>query len=444
MSLRYRSLNRALLTGSAWAFSGKVLAILAALVTNGILARVVSPEAFGAYLLAVSIVTTLSVVTTLGTNSALVPLVARSDHEPRSDYARGVLFKCLLIGFSAALLLGLLITSPLGTWISLEVFQSHLLAASVVGMACWLLALTWQSICAEAHRSLKDVRLASMTSGPFFAVSLMAAVAVAASADFTLSPKRLMWLCAGCSAFAFTLGVVLLPKGEKDYPKSETPDATTILALSTPMMVTNFAAILLNQVDVWIVGIFASGDELALYGSALAIASLISFPLLILNSAAAPYLADRRDQQNHETVEDTVRAATTYASALSLLGVSMVIIGAPTIMALIYGEFYREASMILTVLAVGRFVNVATGPCGLLLMVSGYHSLLMWINLVISAAAVALMVIVAKPFGVIGIAGTAAAMMILQNFTLLILARTKTGMWTHLRLPLAPRQRHGS
>ena len=49
-------LKRRLLTGGAWASGGKFVATLTAFATNALLARLLSPQDFGAYFLAFSVV----------------------------------------------------------------------------------------------------------------------------------------------------------------------------------------------------------------------------------------------------------------------------------------------------------------------------------------------------------------------------------------------------
>ena len=428
MSQPLHSLNRALLSGSAWALLGKLTAVLAGLATNAILARIMSPDAFGVYLLIASLATTVVVVTTLGTNSALVRILGREAADTSEIDVLAVSRKCLLIGACGSLAAGALLVSPLGTSLAASVFDSDLLAAAMVAMTIWILALTGQTIMADAHRGLRDIRLASLTAGPFYAVALLLLVGGAAMLGRTPTPQTVVWLCALSSLFAFGLGAAYLASNTSSGRVS--PSYGSILQVSMPMMVINLAAVLLNQVDIWIVGAFMADQQLALYGSALTMASLISFPLLILNSAAAPYLTNA----DHSAVESTVRSATTYAAALSLAGLIVVLFAAPTVLAIVFGDFYREAGTVLMVLAAGRFVNVATGPCGLLLMMAGFHRLLMWVNIAIVTIAVLLMALVAKRFGMVGVAAVAALAMLGQNAVLLIVAHRKTGVWTHAHL----------
>jgi hypothetical protein len=45
---------------------------------------------------------------------------------------------------------------------------------------------------------------------------------------------------------------------------------------------------------------------------------------------------------------------------------------------------------------------------------------------------------VVRDYGPVGVASTSAAIMILQNVLLVLVAKRKTGMWTHVRFSLSP------
>src|SRR5687767_1482072 len=72
------SLKKRLLSGSTWAFGGKIGATAIGVVTNGLLARMLSPQEFGAYLLAFSIVSVGAVIGSLGLPKTVLRFVAEN------------------------------------------------------------------------------------------------------------------------------------------------------------------------------------------------------------------------------------------------------------------------------------------------------------------------------------------------------------------------------
>jgi O-antigen/teichoic acid export membrane protein len=71
-------LRSRLLSGGVWVVAGKILGGPVVVVTNMLLARVLSPAELGAYFLAFSLVTVCATVAPLGANRAVVRFVAEA------------------------------------------------------------------------------------------------------------------------------------------------------------------------------------------------------------------------------------------------------------------------------------------------------------------------------------------------------------------------------
>src|SRR5918994_2191000 len=72
------SLRRRLLSGGTWSFVGKVGGSIIGVVTNGLLARMLTPQEFGAYFLALGLIPFGAVVGSLGLPKTVVRFVAES------------------------------------------------------------------------------------------------------------------------------------------------------------------------------------------------------------------------------------------------------------------------------------------------------------------------------------------------------------------------------
>src|ERR687893_624617 len=97
------SLRRRLLSGSTWAFGGKVGAMAMGVITNGLLARMLSPQEFGAYLLAFSIVAVGAVIGSLGLPKSVVRFVAENMILEQPGRARRVIYTAIGLGIAGAL-----------------------------------------------------------------------------------------------------------------------------------------------------------------------------------------------------------------------------------------------------------------------------------------------------------------------------------------------------
>src|SRR5215208_4702457 len=97
------SLRRRLLSGGTWSFVGKVGGSIIGVVTNGLLARLLTPQEFGAYFLALSIIMFGAVVGSLGLPKTGVRFVAESMAFNQLGRTRRVIYTTLGLSVLGAL-----------------------------------------------------------------------------------------------------------------------------------------------------------------------------------------------------------------------------------------------------------------------------------------------------------------------------------------------------
>ena len=117
---------------------------------------------------------------------------------------------------------------------------------------------------------------------------------------------------------------------------------------------------------------------------------------------------------------------------MALLSI-FVLAGGP-LLGLLYGDFYRDSGLLLALLAIGQSTNVWTGPCGAVLQMTGHQRALLTINLTYGGLAFILSVIFVDDLGLTAVAAFTGGALVLQNLTLVVYARAKTGLLTLIDL----------
>ena len=105
----------------------------------------------------------------------------------------------------------------------------------------------------------------------------------------------------------------------------------------------------------------------------------------------------------------------------------------------LFGEHFDAGKHALVVLTIGQTVNVACGSVGLLLAMTGHERTMRNILLTTSILTVALGIILAREFGITGVAYSTAIGMCIWNIWMLFEVRAKLGFWTLPVLRLAHR-----
>lgn len=425
-------------------------AVVAGLLCNVLLARLLSPQDFGTYLLIVSMVSVGAVTGCLGLNNAAVRFVAESMGLGETGRARRVVGTVMVLGTLGALGVGLAYYLVAGELVG-RYFGAPALATVAGLIAGWIAVSVLQDLMAETFRGFHDIRLTALfgslavgnSSGllmrALFMASLLALWFGRGHADLTtvvlivLGAGSVSALLSGLVLYAKTAALAA-PPGEK-RPIVRTGQ---VLRVSTPLMVSSLTAFVLVQSDLWIIAAFRSPEEVALYGAASRFMVLVTMPLMIVNAVLPPVIAELHARGERARLEATVRPIATLTSVPALLTLAVFAVAGGPILGLLYGGFYAGGGLVLAVLSLGKLAAVLAGSCGLTLQMTGHQTHMMWISILSGAFFVAGAVWAVQAFGTLGVAGMAAVSIALQNLVVVLVVRAKLGIWTHASPSLAP------
>jgi len=177
-------------------------------------------------------------------------------------------------------------------------------------------------------------------------------------------------------------------------------------------------------------------DEVAVYGAAMRLMSLVSMPLLIVNGVVPPIIAQMYAQRKTAELERILRTTATFAGVPSLIVLVIFVFWGGDVLSMIYGPSFLQASGILLFLSVGQMVNVWAGSCGLTLMMTGHQIEILVITLLTGFVTTIMALITVQPWGGLGVAGSAMAGMILQNSAMLGMTYRRVGIRTDMSFVL--------
>ncbi|MBX6765423.1 MAG: polysaccharide biosynthesis C-terminal domain-containing protein, partial [Rubrobacteraceae bacterium] len=248
-----------------------------------------------------------------------------------------------------------------------------------------------------------------------------------------------MLLAAGSGAASALLAGLLLRGRMAGFPPGDskaTIEGSEMMRVSWPLMATNVALFALTQSSYWIAGVFLNNQDVALYGAAYRLMTYVEAPLAIAGAVTPPMIAEMYAQGRLRELESTLRSVATVTFIPSLFALLLFVFFGGPIMGLAFGHFYEKAALALAILSLGQIVNVWTGSCQQVLMMAGQQDVMMVITLVTGGLMVVAAIFGAQRFGVPGISIAVAAGFALQNVLMMLAAKRKTGVWTHIVLPM--------
>jgi O-antigen/teichoic acid export membrane protein len=96
------------------------------------------------------------------------------------------------------------------------------------------------------------------------------------------------------------------------------------------------------------------------------------------------------------------------------------------------------AVLVLLILSAAKLTAVWSGSCGLVLQFTGYQSSMLRVSLLTSPLFFVVAILATQRYGSVGVACAAALTTVLQNVIMVLVAKRKTGMWTHVMFSLSP------
>ena len=449
------TLRRRLLSGSTWALGGKIGAATIGIVTTGVLTRLLTKQEVAVYLLAFSIISLGAVIGSLGLPKTVLRFVAESITLGQPGRARRAIYTALGLGVLGALCISLAYFFIVGDLVSRYLFHSSALVAVIGLTAGWMAISTMQEIMAETFRGFHDIRMATLfgglatggkSAGLIMRVMLLACLVLLLATVGHTDLRTVMLASVGAGAASSLLAALFLhnkitslgTQGMENRISvgDELRDAFPILIIS----LTSF--ILLSAADLWILNYFGSKDEVAVYGVAARLVTFIAMPLLLTNLVLPPIIAEMYAQDRTAELEGTLRSFSTLSGVPSLLVLILFMLLGGPILGLVYGAklfppgslAIHQGAIVLVLLSAGKLAAVWAGSCGAVLQFTGHQRSMLRVNLLTSPLFIIGALLVVRDYGPIGIASMTAAVTVLQNAALVLVAKRKTGMWTHVSL----------
>ena len=413
-----RELRRAVVSGGVWAVGGRVLSALAALAVTALVTRRATAADAAAYFLAVSIIVVAGGLAQRGVNFTVIRMAAQALANGHPGRARGAIAAALRFTFLGALLFALVASAA----------APFALPARLLAALCIVL-FTLQLVSSEALRGLHAISAATLAGTVLAPVVALAGVAVA---EATLT--QILVAVAVSHAVAAAAGLLMLHARTRRLGPSERMPLSALTSAAMPAWISGIGMLLFVHVDLWIAAGFLPATDVAAYGAASRLSTILMVPLILVNSVIAPIIVDLYTRGELQQLQLVLRGTAALAAIPALSVVLVFALFGRTILETAFGPGYGAAAVLVLLLGAGQTANVLTGSCGITLLMTGNERLLMRIVAIALPVTALAGVIAARTWGVTGIAAAFALGLAVLNVVLLISVRRTTGLRTHAGL----------
>ncbi len=401
--------------GTAGLFASRICFTGLMFLVSVILARLLSSGGYGAYTYALAWVVLLGVPGILGTDQLLVRELAVYRTRGAWDLIRGsirqanaaVLVASLALAAGAALVAKVVLSSRGG--------QSQ----AVFWVALILLPLITLTRVRQA--ALRGLNILVLGQLPETIVQPSMFLILLAAAYWRLGKHLTATWAIGtnvvATAVAFVVGALLLRTYLPEAAKGAKPTYPDWgwLRSALPLMFLSSVAVIYGQADVLILGAIKGAKAVGVYGAADRGAGLLAFLFTAAISAMAPTIASLYASGDQQALQRMVTKLVRVTLALTL-PVAVAFIGfGYWVLLWVYGADYVAGQRALAILSVGQLVNVAMGPVGMLLIMTGHEKDATWSIGISAVVNVGLNFALVPKWGLEGAAISAASSMVLWN-----------------------------
>lgn len=421
--LTFRLLKR----GASSAFLVQVGGAGLGLVSHLVLARLLGASEYGVYTLSLTWVSVLAVLAIFGQNSSVVRFIPRYVHLQQWAELRGLRMRVRVWVFVASVLVALLLA------LVVLLFRSriHASLASTLWMACLLLpALTQLHLSGALHRGMKRAASSGFFNNmlrPVLVLGLVAVVYSSLGNQLTAAVTMGISLCAVLIAWAFSEGILARAWPASAKRVEAKYETRAWMMLGGKLFFLAAIGIVLNRVDVLILGGLMGADKVGPYYAAIQLAALAVYGLNAVNTILAPMIAEKYTQKDHVGLGGLVHRAA-WMTFLVTLAVSLVIVVLGRWLLSLFDPDFIVAYVPLLIVLAGQCFNAAIGPVGYILTMTRYERPAAFffgggacINLILS-------LILIPSFGLIGAAIATAASTGAWNLAAFLFVRRRLGI----------------
>jgi capsular exopolysaccharide synthesis family protein len=405
---------------------GAVCNQLAGLGITLLIARELGRAQLGRYAQAYALMALLGLLSLSGLRTGMLRFVAvhRAERDPGA--VRGVVRLGIALTTGASLLLGigLFFAAP---WLVGVVFDDERLVLALQFVALTLPAGSLMDSALAATQGYRTMKPYALIGLMFEPLARLGVTALLLSRDTGLRGAMAALLASNVAGALLSVVVLYRLLGAPTTPTRY--HVRDLFRFSMVSWMASLATTGLIWADTILLGIFRSSAEVGVYNVATRLVTLATFVMPAINSSLSPRVADLYHRGQTAALGRAYAAATSWILRLSLPAfVALVVF--PNQLLAVFGKGFQVGAAVTIILAAGKLIDAGTGPCGLMLNMSGRPLWNMVDNIAVLVLNILLNLAFIPRFGIVGSAVAWAISLGLVN-----LARLVQVWWTMRMLP---------
>ena len=199
-----------------------------------------------------------------------------------------------------------------------------------------------------------------------------------------------------------------------------------MLKTSIPLFLVSLSILIVSNADLVMLGIMVDSNEIGIYAVASRIALLTSFVLQVTTSSLMPKVAAMYTSNQMKELEKMIQKVTWGLFIFGIIVYFIYVFFGSWILSF-WGEEFKDAYLILLILAFGQLINLATGAVGSILVMTGYENTQAKISTLSSLIYIPLNFVLIYNYGVLGSAIATSSVIIVVKIISFFYVKKKIG-----------------
>lgn len=358
------------------AFFGKVLFILFSLLFSLIVTRLYGIETFGEYTFAFTIVSILMILSKAGLDNGLIYSIPKTKDKYIS--------LSLLVNFIISVLVIII------SFIAVEEEYIRYLLPLI-----WLLSM--EQIFFGIYRAEGKIREFYFING---FLSMIVRVGLVLILFFFWGDSPFTLALAVYISLIFS-NIVYFIQNKRKIKKIEFDKS--FLLYSFPLVLANLLGVLMVKIDIVMLGILSTKENVGIYQIVGQVTSAVSLILIVFSTVFAPKISEFYHQNNFDGIRNLYTKATRVLSSIGILSTVILIIFSNYFLSL-FGQAAVEGSMALIYLSLGQLINISVGSVWTMMAMTGRPKLQLYANIIAFTTNITLNFILIPKYGIEGAA----------------------------------------
>lgn len=354
----------------------KITNLALGLCTTILLARMLGPDGFGIFALALAVVTLLAFPANAGVPQLITKETARAHSRSNWSSIKGIwcwstrIVICVSIMVMAA-------TGAIG-YSFYEQINSELRATLIAS----ILLIPFAGLSLVRASSLRGLgftikgQIPELIIKPASLIILLIGLAFISSAE-SVSAQKAMTMNVIASSLAFFVGAIMLRLARPADFDQVTPTYESRRWLTTilPMASVNVMHLVNTQSDIILIGFFLDHNDVGQYKLAAQISLIVAFGLQATKMVVEPHFSRLYHEGQIARLQQLARAASRVNVTVGLILFFVIFLFGDQLLTMLFGQVYAAAFTPMLILSSGRLISSAFASSGSVLVMSGFHNL---------------------------------------------------------------------